>query len=87
MPTWLSKNLLAPLDVGRLGYPSVQAYTDDHAAAFVKGAVQDGKVYGFPVWYYGFCNYLNTKHFKESAWIPRRIGRRAGRNSAKSPSG
>ena len=70
MPTWLSKGLLAPLDVGRLGYPSVQAYTDDFASAFVKGAVQDGKVYGYPIWYYGFCNYLNTKQFKEVGLDP-----------------
>jgi multiple sugar transport system substrate-binding protein len=70
MPTWLSKGLLAPLDVARLGYPSVQAYTDDFASAFVKGAVHDGKVYGYPIWYYGFCNYLNTKHFKEVGLDP-----------------
>ena len=25
----------------------------------------DGKVYGYPLWFYGYCNYLNTKDFKE----------------------
>jgi multiple sugar transport system substrate-binding protein len=65
MPTWLDKNLLAPLDVQRLGYSSLSAFSDDFAPAFVAGAVQGGNAYGFPLWFYGYCNYLNTKHFKE----------------------
>jgi multiple sugar transport system substrate-binding protein len=65
MPVWLDKGLLAPLDVGRVGYSSFQSFKDDFAAAFVAGAVQDGKVYGYPLWFYGYCNYLNTKQFKE----------------------
>ena len=56
MPTWLDKNLLAPLDVQRLAYSSLRRFTDDFAPAFVAGAVQDGKVYGYPLWFYGFCN-------------------------------
>jgi multiple sugar transport system substrate-binding protein len=70
MPTWLSKGLLAPLDVQRLGYNSVEAFQDDFAPAFVKGAIADGKVYGYPLWFYGFCNYLNTKQFKEVGLDP-----------------
>lgn len=70
MPTWLDKGLLAPLDVQRLGYSSVNAFTDDFAPAFVKGAVHDGKVYGFPMWFYGFCNYINTNQFKEVGLDP-----------------
>ncbi|MCC7275332.1 MAG: extracellular solute-binding protein [Alphaproteobacteria bacterium] len=65
MPTWFAKDLLAPLDVQRLGYPSVKAFSDDFAQAFVAGATKDGKVYGYPLWFYGFCNYLNTNQFKE----------------------
>jgi multiple sugar transport system substrate-binding protein len=65
MPTWQAKGLLAPLDVQRLGYPSLKAFTDDFAPAFVAGAVQKGKAYGFPLWFYGYLNYLNTKQFKE----------------------
>jgi multiple sugar transport system substrate-binding protein len=65
MPIWLAKGLLAPLDVQRLGYVSYEAYTADFAKAFVDGATKDGKVYGYPAWFYGFCNYLNTNHFKE----------------------
>ncbi|MBM3564487.1 MAG: extracellular solute-binding protein [Alphaproteobacteria bacterium] len=65
MPTWLSKDLLAPLDVQRLGYSSVANFSDDFAKAFVAGATKDGKIYGYPMWFYGFCNYVNTKHFKE----------------------
>src|SRR5262245_38185630 len=37
MPTWLDKGLLAPLDVQRLGYSSVSAFTDDFAPAFEIG--------------------------------------------------
>lgn len=70
MPTWLDKNLLAPLDVQRLGYPSLQTFSDDFAPAFVSGAVQNGKAYGYPLWFYGYCNYLNTKHFKEVGLDP-----------------
>ena len=66
----MDKGLLAPLDVQRLGYPHYDAFTDDFAAAFVKGATQDGKVYGYPLWFYGFCNYLNTKQFKEVGLDP-----------------
>ena len=65
MPTWLDKGLIAPLDVERLGYSSIEAFSDDFAPAFVQGAVHDGKVYGYPLWFYGYCNYLNTKHFEE----------------------
>ena len=65
MPTWLSKNLLAPIDVQRLGYGSMQQFTADFPPAFVSGAMQDGKIYGYPLWFYGFCNYLNTRQFKE----------------------
>jgi len=65
MPVWLDKGLIAPLDVIRLGYPSFASFTDDFAPAFVAGATQGSKVYGFPLWFYGYCNYLNAKHFKE----------------------
>jgi len=70
MPVWLDKGLLAPLDVARLGYASLPAFSDDFAPAFVQGAVHDGKVYGYPLWFYGYCNYLNTKHFKEVGLDP-----------------
>lgn len=70
MPTWLGKGLLAPLDVGRLGYSSFDAFRDDFAPAFVAGAVKDGKAYGYPMWFYGYCNYLNTRHFKEVGLDP-----------------
>jgi multiple sugar transport system substrate-binding protein len=65
MPVWLGKGLLAPLNVQRLGYQSYDAFTGDFTKAFVDGATKDGKVYGYPAWFYGFCNYLNTNHFKE----------------------
>lgn len=70
MPLWLSRNLAAPMDVTRLGYSSLATYTDDHPAAFTKGAIVDGKVYGYPLWFYGFSNYLNTNHFKEVGLDP-----------------
>ncbi len=70
MPLWLEKNLLAPMDVQRLGYANYKAFTDDYAAAFVDGATKDGKVYATPLWFYGFCNYINTKHFKEVGLDP-----------------
>ena len=70
MPTWLDKDLLAPLDVGQLGYSSVDAFRGDFSDAAIAGAMQDGKVYGFPTWFYGFLNYLNTKHFKEAGLDP-----------------
>jgi multiple sugar transport system substrate-binding protein len=70
MPIWLAKGLLAPLDVQRLGYSSYETYTADFTKAFVDGATKDGKVYGYPAWFYGFCNYLNTRHFKEVGLDP-----------------
>ena len=65
MPVWLDKKLLAPLDIGRLGFGSMNDFTGKFAKAFIDGAVQNGKVYGYPLWFYGYCNYLNTKQFKE----------------------
>ena len=70
MPTWMSKGLLAPMDVVKLGYPTLKAYTDDYPPAFVEGAVIKGKAYGFPLWFYAFSNYLNTRHFKEVGLDP-----------------
>ena len=70
MPTWLDKGLLAPLDVKQLGYGSYDAFTADFAKAFVDGATKDGKVYGYPMWFYGYCNYLNAKQFKEVGLDP-----------------
>src|ERR1700730_9165664 len=51
MPTWLDKGLLPPLHPQRLGYASLDAFTGYFASAFVKGATQDGKVYGYPLWF------------------------------------
>jgi multiple sugar transport system substrate-binding protein len=70
MPTWLARKLIAPLDVQQLGYSSLDAFRNDHAPAFVAGSVQDGKAYGYPLWFYGFMNYLNTKQFKEAGLDP-----------------
>jgi ABC-type glycerol-3-phosphate transport system substrate-binding protein len=70
MPVWPAKGLLAPLDVGRIGYKSYDAFTGDFTKAFVDGATRHGKVYGYPAWFYGFCNYLNTNHFKEVGLDP-----------------
>jgi multiple sugar transport system substrate-binding protein len=62
---FLAPLLLAPLDVKKLGYDSFGSFTADYAKAYVDGATKDGKVYGYPMWFYGYCNYLNTKQFKE----------------------
>jgi len=70
MPTWLSRNMVAPMDVKLLGYSSLQNFVNDYPKAFIDGAVKDGKVYGFPVYVYGFLNYLNTHHFKEAKLDP-----------------
>jgi multiple sugar transport system substrate-binding protein len=70
MPTWLARNLIASLDVQQLGYASLDAFRVDHAPAFVAGSIHDGKVYGYPLWFYGFLNYLNTKQFTEAGVDP-----------------
>ena len=44
MPSWLARNLIAPLEPAALGYASVDAFRKDHADAFVQGAIQDGKI-------------------------------------------
>ncbi len=70
MPVWLDKGLIAPLDVTRLGYSSFAAFTGDFAPAFVEGATQGGKAFGFPLWFYGYINYLNATHFKAAGLDP-----------------
>ncbi|MGA2954919.1 MAG: extracellular solute-binding protein [Thermodesulfobacteriota bacterium] len=70
MPTWLSRNMIAPLDIKLLGYSSLQSFVNDYPKAFIDGAVKNDKVYGYPVYVYGFLNYLNTKQFKEAKLDP-----------------
>lgn len=70
MPLWLDKNLILPLDIQRLGYTSLDAFRSDFAPAFLSGAIKDGKAYGYPLWFYGYPNYLNTKQFKEVGLDP-----------------
>ena len=70
MPTWLSRKLIAPLDPGLLGYSSLDAFRKDHADAFVAGSIFDGKAYGYPLWFYGLQNYVNTKQLKEVGLDP-----------------
>lgn len=70
MPLWLDKNLILPLDVQRLGYSSLDVFREDFAPAFVSGAIKDGKAYGYPLWFYGYPNYLNAKQFKEVGLDP-----------------
>jgi multiple sugar transport system substrate-binding protein len=70
MPTWLARKLIAPLDVGLLGYPSLDAFRNDHADAFVAGSIHEGRAYGYPLWFYGLQNYVNTKQFKEVGLDP-----------------
>lgn len=72
MPTWLSRGLIAPLDVKRLGYNSYDSFVADFTPAFVAGATSEGKVYGYPLWFYGFCNYINTRQFGEVGLDPTR---------------
>jgi multiple sugar transport system substrate-binding protein len=72
MPTWLTRNLIAPLDIKELGYSSLQSYMDDYPKAFTDISVKKEKVYGYPIWFYGFLNYLNTKQFKEVGLDPER---------------
>jgi hypothetical protein len=46
MPTWLSRDLLAPLDVRKLGYENQATFNADFPQAFVEGATHRGQVYG-----------------------------------------
>ena len=70
MPTWLTRKLIAPLDVQQLGYGSLDAFRNDHAPAFVAGAVHEGKAYGYPLWFYGVPLHVNTKQFREVGLDP-----------------
>jgi multiple sugar transport system substrate-binding protein len=70
MPVWLDKKLLAPLDVQRLGYSSVDAFHADHAPAALASVRQGDKIYGMPTWFYAFSNYINEKHFKVAGLDP-----------------
>ena len=61
--------------------------------------VEDGKAYGFPLWFYGYVNYLNTKQFKEvgldpekdapqtwdPAWRSREAAHHQGRQPLRAP--
>ncbi|MBP1711924.1 MAG: hypothetical protein H6Q42_127 [Deltaproteobacteria bacterium] len=72
MPTWLTRNMIAPLEVKQLGYASLDAFKKDYPEAFIAGAVKNDKLYGYPIWFYGFLNYLNTNHFKSAGLNPER---------------
>ena len=70
MPLWLSRGLIAPMDVQRLGYANFDAFVQNFNPAFVSGATQEGRVFGYPLWFYGFCNYINERHFQEAGIDP-----------------
>lgn len=72
MPTWLTRNMIAPMDVKQLGYSSLDAFKNDYPEAFIAGAVKNDKLYGYPIWFYGFLNYLNTNHYKSVGLNPER---------------
>lgn len=70
MPTWLTRNMISPLDVKQLGYSSLEDFKKDYPKAFIDGAVKNDKLYGYPIYFYGFMNYLNTNHFKAAGLDP-----------------
>ena len=70
MPIWIERELIAPMDIQRLGYNSLQAYKDDYAPACVGDFTRNETVYGYPMWYLGFSNFINIKHFKEVGLDP-----------------
>lgn len=65
MPVWLDKGLLAPLKPEMVGFKSVAEFKQMHTDAAGQTATSGDKLYGVPFQFYGFCNYLNTRHFKE----------------------
>ena len=71
MPTWMDKSLLAPLDVQRLGYTSYRHLHRRLRASFRQGRdSRTARSTAIRSWFYGFCNYLNTKQFKEVGLDP-----------------
>ncbi len=72
MPTWLVRNMIAPMDFKQLGYSSLDSFKNDYPKAFIAGAVKNDKIYGYPIWFYGYLNYLNTYHFKQAGLDPER---------------
>jgi ABC-type glycerol-3-phosphate transport system substrate-binding protein len=70
MPTWIERNLVAPMDVQRLGWNSFKSFQADFSSACVEDFSREEKLYGYPMWYLGFSNFINTKHFKEVGLDP-----------------
>jgi ABC-type glycerol-3-phosphate transport system substrate-binding protein len=70
MPIWLDKDLVAPMDVTKLGYSSMKSFVDDYPKAYIESSVKNGKAYAFPLFFYGWLNYMNLRHFKEAGLDP-----------------
>ena len=86
MPVWLDKGLLAPLDVKKLGYPSYDAFTADYAKALSTARPRTARSTAIRCGSMATATISTPSSSRRSASTPTRTGRRAGSNSARSPS-
>jgi multiple sugar transport system substrate-binding protein len=66
MPSYTTKNTLAPIRPEWLGYKNLDDMKNNYLAGALEGYIHEGKLYAVPVIAAVFSLYINRKHFQEA---------------------
>jgi multiple sugar transport system substrate-binding protein len=70
MPSYTTKNALAPIRPERLGYKNLDDMKANYLSGSLDGYIHEGKLYAVPVIAAVFSLYINRKHFQEAGLDP-----------------
>src|SRR5688572_3522859 len=70
MPSYTTKNALAPIRPEWLGYKNLDDMKTNYLAGSLDGYIHEGKLYAVPVIAAVFSLYINRKHFQEAGLDP-----------------
>ena len=70
MPSYTTKNTLAPIHPEWLGYKNLDDMKNDYLPGSLDGYMYQGKLYGVPMIAAVFSLYINRKHFQEAGLDP-----------------
>jgi multiple sugar transport system substrate-binding protein len=70
MPSYTTKNTLAPIRPEWLGYKNLDDMKKNYLPGSLDGYIYQGKLYGVPVIAAVFSLYINRKHFQEAGLDP-----------------
>lgn len=70
LPSFTTKNVLAPVHPEWLGYKSLEDMKKAYLPGALEGYIHNGKLYAVPMVSSTFSLYINTDHFKEAGLDP-----------------